>query len=169
MIEQNKMYSKESKEIRQDATIDTLTHHLREERKMKTKMQTKMQNGIKKITQKGRAMVQKGISFSCAKGALGFLTIGKLMLMHTTTVCAAGGVIKTGVGELDTLINTILLLLASYVSVIGIIKLINGVKVWSDANEEMDAARKSQGMNTMVSGGICACVLPILAVLGYAI
>lgn len=47
--------------------------------------------------------------------------------------------------------------------------MINGVKAWSDANEEMDNARKSQGMQTMISGGLCALVLPVLAYLGYAI
>ena len=48
-------------------------------------------------------------------------------------------------------------------------KLINGVKAWSDANEEMDAARKSQGMQTIISGAICVMVLPILKILGFTL
>lgn len=81
----------------------------------------------------------------------------------------AAGVINTGVPELDTMLNTIINLLAGIVSAYGVIKLINGIRAWSDGNEEMDQARKSQGMNTIMSGGLCVLVFPVLQILGIAI
>ena len=86
-----------------------------------------------------------------------------------SNVAYAAGGINTGVSELDDLFNKIILVLGGLVSGYGILKLINGVRAWSDANEEMDNARKSQGMQTMISGGLCALVLPVVAYLGYAI
>lgn len=92
-----------------------------------------------------------------------------LAKVFTSNIAYAAGGVSTGVAELDDLFNKIILVLGGLVSGYGILKLINGVKAWSDANEEMDNARKSQGMQTMISGGLCALVLPVLAYLGYAI
>lgn len=95
-----------------------------------------------------------------------------LILMKGTTAIttyAAPGVVSTGVPELDNLLNAIVMILAGIVFVYGLVKLINGIKAWSDANEEMDAARKSQGVNTIISGTVCVMVLPILTVLGYVV
>lgn len=78
-------------------------------------------------------------------------------------------VMNTGITELDDMVNTVLNLLAGIVSGYGVIKLINGVRAWSDGNEEMDQARKTQGMNTILSGLICVSVFPILQVLGFVI
>ncbi len=83
------------------------------------------------------------------------------------TTYAAG--FTTGVPELDTAIQGITTILGGIVTGYGIMKLINGVKAWSDANEEMDAARKSQGMQTIISGAICVMVLPILKILGFTL
>lgn len=75
----------------------------------------------------------------------------------------------TGVSEIDTPIKAILGVFLGYICVLGVFKIINGVKTMSDAQEEMDQARRSQGMNTLFAGIIEAGAPAILLILGIAL
>ena len=86
--------------------------------------------------------------------------------MFTPVLAAA---FSTGVSQLDTVLSGAIKIVAGVIVALGIYKCVMGVKAWSDANEEMDQARKSQGLNTLVSGAIMVAVSAILGVLGFSI
>lgn len=77
--------------------------------------------------------------------------------------------LSTGIPELDAAIKTVLGIVVGIIFFIGVYKVIMGVKAWSDANEEMDQARKSQGLNTIISGAVMCCVTIILTALGITL
>lgn len=73
----------------------------------------------------------------------------------------------TGIPEIDRPVGLLLGLFAGYITILGIIKIINGIKAVSDAQEEMDNARRSQGFNTLIAGIIEASAGAIVVFLGF--
>ena len=66
-------------------------------------------------------------------------------------------------------VNTILLLFAAALGVVGVFDIITGIFMVRNALLEQDPNQQSRGMTKVIAGVICAAVTVILGLMGFTI